>query len=209
MGVESIRVSGTNRRPLLQKDIETANANTKSAAEAARYLHVNFATYRKYAKLYGLFDAQKNPKGSGISRKKRKGTLGLDAILRGEHPTYSHAKLRQRIVEAGILPNCCALCGYNKVRPTDNKVPLILLTMDNNPLNLKLENLELRCFNCVFITNGWIAPKKLKELNSGVFEHDLLTIHGVTTTELSGLRTEIEAELEDETFDDAVLDMYR
>ena len=36
--------------------IESSQENTKSAMEAARWLGVSYATYRKYAKMYGIFE---------------------------------------------------------------------------------------------------------------------------------------------------------
>lgn len=143
-------------RPLLKRDIEAAIANSMSAAGAARYLGVNYITYRKYAKLYGLF--QTNPTGKGIKKVSRKGAAGLDTILGGQHPNYSHRRLKERLVRAGMLKNECYLCGYKETRP-DGRGPFILNCIDGDQQNLKLENLELRCFNCWFLTTGRLDPK--------------------------------------------------
>ena len=35
---------------------------------AARYLHVSYQHYKKYAKMYGLFESHKNQSGKGIPK---------------------------------------------------------------------------------------------------------------------------------------------
>ena len=41
---------------LTKKMVEEAVENTKSNAEASRWLDVSFNTYKKYSKMYGLYD---------------------------------------------------------------------------------------------------------------------------------------------------------
>ena len=41
--------------------IEDAQSQTKSNMAAARWLGVSYLTYRKYAKMYGLFEKHLNP----------------------------------------------------------------------------------------------------------------------------------------------------
>lgn len=122
MGVQPQRGTGYSRRPLLRRDIEIAQANTRSGHEAARYLKVNYGTYKKYAKMYGVFEDHINPSGKGISRKKTKGLYGLDSILAGEHPNYDRGKLKERLINAGYLSEDCALCGFKEKRVADGQI---------------------------------------------------------------------------------------
>ena len=46
--------------------LEWANKQTLSCRQAAKLLGVSYNTYKKYAKLYGVFEEQKNPSGVGI-----------------------------------------------------------------------------------------------------------------------------------------------
>ena len=61
-------------KPLLKTDIERAMAMTKSNRAAARYLHVSYIHYKRYAKNYTddngttLFDKHKNQSGKGIAK---------------------------------------------------------------------------------------------------------------------------------------------
>lgn len=191
-GAQPNRGIGPNRRPLLSRDILTAQENSRSAAEAARYLKVNYSTYRKYAVLYDLFKNHTNKTGKGIPRKKMKGVFGLDSILAGEHPTYDRGKLKERIIRAGKLPERCNLCGFNEKRIFDGRCPLVLHSKDGDNHNLTLDNLELRCYNCSYLTTGTVSVKsESKTLNAGVFDNDLMETQELSPDELDQLRDEM------------------
>ena len=53
---------------LTKRMIEDAVQNTKSNAEAARWLDVSYNTYKKWAKYYNLFDNHLNQTGKGINK---------------------------------------------------------------------------------------------------------------------------------------------
>ena len=70
-----------NKRKFLSKEqIVAAQGKTKSNMAAARYLHVSYQHYKKYAKLYKLFDGHKNQSGKGIP-KFLKGTKKMPAMI--------------------------------------------------------------------------------------------------------------------------------
>lgn len=142
--------------PILKREIEEAQANTKSNMAAARYLGVPYIRYKKYAELYGLFEGHLNKDGHGIDKgfSKRPNSIPLREILAGKHPTYSVAKLKNRLVARKKLTEVCNLCGFHERRVTDNKMPLILSFKDNNRQNYAMENMELLCYNCMFLTTG-------------------------------------------------------
>ena len=48
--------------------IEIAIANSKSQAQAARWVGVSYTTYKKWAKYYELFEDHKNQSGTGIKK---------------------------------------------------------------------------------------------------------------------------------------------
>jgi hypothetical protein len=91
-------------KPLLKSDIERAMAMTKSNRAAARYLHVSYIHYKKYAKNYSdedgvlLFDKHKNQSGKGISKflsNKGKEPALMD-VIEGRVPidSYTPEKLK-------------------------------------------------------------------------------------------------------------------
>ena len=92
-----IRVKG-HRLVLTKKMIEDAQSQTKSTMAAAKWLGVSYLTYRKYAKMYGLFEKHLNPSGLGIKKGYGKWQKPLDEILDGSkkyrlRPAYIKKRL--------------------------------------------------------------------------------------------------------------------
>ena len=194
---------GTNRRPLLKRDIEEAQRRSKSAAGAARWLGVSYTTYKKYARLYHIHDQHLNPGGKGIPKPHVRGKrYPLEDILAGKHPTYDTRKLKKRLISGGLLDEQCSLCGMNERRILDYKMPLMLVFKDGDSTNHSLENLYLLCFNCTFLTVGELNnlnPYKVKQLSKPdevAFKGE--DMMGVEESELASVIAEAQAELADE-----------
>jgi hypothetical protein len=143
-------------KPILRAEIEEAQRHTKSNSQAAKYLNVPYKRYKQYAELYGLFAGHLNVRGVGIDKGfgKKPTSIPLRDILSGKHPTYSLSKLKNRLIARQTLSEHCALCGFHERRITDGKVPLMLSFKDGNRSHMQLDNLELRCYNCMFLTTG-------------------------------------------------------
>lgn len=143
-------------RIILRSEIEEAQRHTNSNAAAARWLNISYKVYRKYARLYNLFDRHLNISGVGVEKgfSKRPTSIPLRDILAGKHPNYSLAKLRNRLIARNKITEECGLCGFNERRITDNRVPVMLTFKDGDRTNFSLSNLELRCYNCMFLTTG-------------------------------------------------------
>jgi len=141
--------------PISKADIEHAQKNTKSNMEAARFLGVGYPRYKRYAKIYNLFDSHANPKGVGTPKGfgAKASSIKLKDIFANKHPSYSLVKLKHRMIARNIIPEECALCEFKEKRITDSKTPLILV-FKNGKKDFSLENLELLCYNCTFLTTG-------------------------------------------------------
>lgn len=147
-----------------ESDIRYAMANTKSNSEAARFLKVDYSTYRKYANQYidretgkTLFELHLNQAGNGIKKDSQKATAGkysIEKLLQGQHPNYPVWKLRNRILALAILPEQCNSCGYAERRVTDDTVPLLLDHIDGDTTNHCIENLQMLCLNCYYHQTG-------------------------------------------------------
>jgi hypothetical protein len=165
------------KRPLLKRDIEYAQSNTNSHRQASQYLQVNFTTYKRYAKAYNLYDTDfKNKSGRGVAKLRKKNAFGLNEILAGKRPGYDRTRLKERLIAAGMIDHSCRYCGFNKVRP-DGRGPFVLTYTDDDSNNLQLNNLNLTCYNCYYLTTGnlrkdlLVAPESVTCINPE--EHQL------------------------------------
>jgi hypothetical protein len=157
---------------LLQSDIERAIKNTQSNLEASRFLRVHYDTYKKYASMYkdehsiSLFETHKNQSGKGL-RKIQKGDKAkypLQEIIDGNHPEYPSSKLKFRLIREALLEEKCITCDFDEKRITDLTVPLLLDHKDGDITNHKLDNLQLLCYNCYYLTVGNPIGKKHRKL---------------------------------------------
>lgn len=158
------------KRKLTRADIELAMKNTRSNRAASKYLGVHYLTYKKYAKMFTddngvtLFELHKNQAGKGIKKygipqMKR---IPLQDVLDNKHPTYHPVRLRNRLINEGLLPEKCANCGHQQRRVYDNKIPLILNFLDNDIHNYNIDNLELLCYNCYYhLVGNPLNPYKI------------------------------------------------
>lgn len=154
---------GLGAKALMESEIKEAQGKARSAMEAARILGVSYNTYKKYAKLYGIFEDLKNPEGLGIQKgfNIKKGKYSLDDILKGDYPDYAVWKLKRRLISNGYMLEKCNECGFEERRLTDHKVPLVLDHMDGDRTNHKYDNLRMLCLNCSFLINGNLTgPRK-------------------------------------------------
>ena len=141
-------------------NIELAIKSTQSMGQAARYMGVAKNTFKKYAKLHGLWKPITNFKGI-----RRTGNVGsqlkhdLKAILEGKNPNpYREDTLLTKGIREGYIECRCSNCGadYSYMDSAEKLPPLILDFLDRNPMNTHLDNLRALCFNCIYV----LAPTK-------------------------------------------------
>lgn len=157
-------------KPLTREDIERAMRVTLSNRAAARYLHVSYPHYRKYATLYKdengveLYEKHRNQSGKGIpkfivsSARVGKGRRGkkepaLADILEGRVSAshFDSQQLKYKLIAAGYLEPRCSRCGYDRARLLDGRSPLILNHKNGDLNDWRLDNLEFVCYNCSFL----------------------------------------------------------
>ena len=141
--------------PISKADIEFAQSKTKSNMEAARFLGVSYERYKRYAKIYNLFDQHLNQKGVGTAKgyAAMASTIPLKDVFANKHPGYSLIRLKHRMIARNLIPEECDLCGFKEKRITDSKTPL-LLTFRSGKKDFSKDNLQLLCYNCLFLTTG-------------------------------------------------------
>jgi hypothetical protein len=175
--MDSLEIKNENRgrppKPLSKEMILAAMSQTKSNKAAARWLAVSYIHYKKWAKNYTdeetgltLFEKHKNQSGKGIPKFWRtggkKGDPDLMEIIEGRVnvANFNPNKIKYRLVAEGYMDEVCSNCKFNERRVLDYKIPLLLHFKDKNKKNWKLENLELLCYNCFFLSVGDIFTNK-------------------------------------------------
>lgn len=151
--------------------ILSAMSRTKSNRAAARYLSVSFVHYKKYAREYkdeetglSLFEKHKNQSGTGIPKflAGKTGEPSLQEIIDGNASPHSFTpeKIRNKLITEGYLLEKCDRCSFQERRVLDYKMPLLMHFRDTNKKNYRVENLELLCYNCYFLTVGDVFDKR-------------------------------------------------
>jgi len=158
-------------KPLSKEQIVAAQAKTKSNMAAARYLHVSYQHYKRYAKLYKLFEGHKNQSGKGIPKflKGPKKMPHMLEIIEGRiaASSFDPNKLKYALIEQGYLSEECTVCKFKERRVLDYKIPLLLHFQDGNSNNYSLDNVQLLCYNHYFLTVGDIFnDKDVKQIES-------------------------------------------
>jgi hypothetical protein len=138
---------------------------TLSNKAAARYLHVSYIHYKRFAQNFTdettgrtLFEMHKNQSGKGIPKfitNRGKEPALLD-VIEGRVPieSYTPEKLKRRLLQEGYLYEYCNKCDFSERRVIDYKVPLLLNFKDGNKKNWNIDNVELLCYNCYFLYVG-------------------------------------------------------
>ena len=189
------RARGAAPLNLLESQIRYSMENTRTCQEAARWLNIDYNTFKRYAILYidketnkNLFDLHRDNNASKrrtnsekIRREKaalrppssrpagRFVAYPIQDILDNKHPNYSYKDFKKRLLKENILPECCENCGYSMRRDFDYQVPLILHFKDADRSNFSLSNVRFLCYNCYFLLvgNPVGANKKVVELPDG------------------------------------------
>ena len=157
-----IRIPG-RRLVLTERMVYRAIDNTKSNAEAARWIGVSFNTYKKYAKMYGLWEQHKNQAGVGVKKGWSSYKINVDDIINGKRKPpkrYTQSLIKNRLIESGYFQEECSNCGYNEVNLSLNKICLKLDFIDGDSSNFKIENLRILCPNCYLSYNGLFHKSK-------------------------------------------------
>ena len=168
-------------KPLSKEDILRAMNVTQSNRAAARYLHVSYIHYKKWAKNYdateegypNLFEQHKNQAGKGIPKFLRANgpEPALLDIIEGrvDASSFTPDKLKYRLITEGYLAEECAVCRFHERRVNDYKIPLLLNFKDNIKKNWNKENIELLCYNHYFLQVGDIfSDKQIKGIEDHV-----------------------------------------
>jgi hypothetical protein len=187
--------TGDHARPLLESEIRGAQLISISAADAARKLNVSYNTYKKWAKKYGIFDSFKNSSGKNVKKTHKnpnKGKYPLADILAGYYPTFPTFRLKKKLFSSGYKKEECECCGFGEKRVSDNSIPLLLNYIDGNIKNKSLENLEILCYNCTYLSGrGYVSRGKSEFHNPDNFQKEPFYYRAVPKVDLKETETEL------------------
>lgn len=155
-------------KPLSKEVILSAMDKTKSVRGAARYLNCSYQHLKKWMKFYKdeatgktLLELHKNQSGKGIPKFLSHAPFGrkdpaiLDIINGVVDPSnFNPQKIKYRMIEGGYLREECYKCGFNERRVLDYKIPLLMHFKNGNKQNYTLENVEMLCYNCYYLSVG-------------------------------------------------------
>jgi len=166
-----------NTANLTEGMIRFAHEHTTSNWQAARLLHVDIRTLKKYAERYidkdsglNLWELHKTRHTN--KRKPRKKSIlhgryrhSVEDILSGKKVPYDRWTVVRRLLLEGYFAEECQRCGYNERRVTDYCVPLTLGFKDGNKSNYHIDNIEIVCLNCYYHYYG-DSTLQLKDFRS-------------------------------------------
>lgn len=147
---------------LTEEQIRDAMRNSRSNKEAARWLDVQYKTYKKYASMYidtetgkSLFDIHYNRDGVGVRKGYGSKILKKEIdewLTENQKATEKRvAMLKEALIRDGRLGYECSACSYAEKRLTDMKSPILLSFANGNKTDWRIENLKWMCYNCAFI----------------------------------------------------------
>jgi hypothetical protein len=165
-----------------KEQIINAMDKTKSVRGAARYLNCSYQHLKKWMKFYKdeptgktLFELHKNQSGKGVPKFLSHAPFGrkepaiLDIINGVVDPSnFNPQKIKYRMIEGGYLKEECYRCGFNERRVLDYKIPLLMHFKNGNKQNYTLENVEMLCYNCYYLSVGDLYTGKQIE---GIEDH--------------------------------------
>ena len=168
--------------PLSKEVILSAMDKTKSVRGAARYLNCSYQHLKKWMLFYKdettgktLMEMHKNPSGKGIPKFLSHAPFGrkepaiLDIINGVVDPSnFNPQKIKYRMIEGGYLKEECYKCGFHERRVLDYKMPLLMHFKNGNKQNYTLENVEMLCYNCYYLSVGELFTDKQIE---GIEDH--------------------------------------
>lgn len=144
-------MSVKNNKTFSKDEIENAIKNTPTMGGAAKFLKIDWRTFKKEAEKYNLY--------TPIITNKINEKFELKDILGGKYPQYPTSKLSKRLVKENYKEYKCEICGIDSWQ--NNPISLELNHIDGDNGNHLYKNLQLLCPNCHSQTENY-RSKKLK-----------------------------------------------
>lgn len=134
-----------------KEEYEEAIRNSKSIAEACRYLGLkyaggNYKTLNQAIKEYNIDTSHFTGKGWNVGLKfKPYKEYTLEQVL-VEDSNYGSSKLKKKLLDSGVKEYKCECCG--RTEWNGDVIPLELHHINGDNTDNRIENLQILCPNC-------------------------------------------------------------
>lgn len=153
---------------LQENDFKELVKQYSSLDAIAKALNMSKRILLKYAKIYPFthsetyydyFQRMKTWRPSKVSvYSKNVKQKVLEIITNKRVNTYPLGELMYMLFRYEHKKECCELCGYGDRRTYDGRKPLVLTHKNKgNIKNYNLDNLQILCYNCYFMTVGDVS----------------------------------------------------
>ena len=148
---------------LNETEIRNIQKQCASARQAAKTLGVSYNTYKKYAKMYGIFDELKNPSGVGIKRvltKKPKNQTDIEWQNRQRRKELKERHLYKYHNKSGEIDYGCAL--YIITIPKGEQRINYINKWGELPIKIGISKDIVNRYKDLVLNKGYITSKELK-----------------------------------------------
>ena len=143
---------------ITEEEIKRAISESNSMSDACSKLKLSFSTYKRYAKKYNLYVTNQGSKGIKRTKESSK-KYPLSDILNGKYPQYHTFKLKNRLLQEGMIENRCSKCNLEDWQGEELNCELDHI--DGNKYNHSFTNLRMLCPNCHAQTPTYRSKKRL------------------------------------------------
>lgn len=126
--------------------LEAVKQHPLSMADAARAANLPFGTFKYRAIKLGIYAPNPHHKGRTFIDG-RKGSTPLSEILEGKHPTFKTKRIKERLLQEGLIEEKCTKCGVGDDWQ-DERLVLELDHINGVRDDHRFKNLRLLCPNC-------------------------------------------------------------
>lgn len=153
---------------LQEKDFTELVKQYSSIMAISKALNMSKNIFIKYAKIYAYSSSETyydyfqrmkkwRPKTSSVYNKDTRQKV-MDIIANKRKNTFPIGDLMYMLFRYELKKECCENCGCGERRTHDGRKPLVLtFVRKNNIKNYSLDNLQILCYNCYFMTVGDVS----------------------------------------------------
>ena len=123
-----------------------------SMVYASKLVGMAYTTFIRKAKELNCYRPNQSGKGTNKNSPTK---ISTKEILEGKYPQFQTYKLKGRLIREGYLKDECSKCGWKEKPEGSEFTPCELDHINGNPIDHRLENLQIICPNCHSLTETY------------------------------------------------------